>query len=51
MIDLINEFHLSRINGNFSCDTFLPKDLIKEQFVLFDQSKSEGVNFDIWCKK
>ena len=30
---------------------FLPKDLIKEHFVLSDQSKLEGVNFDIWCKK
>jgi len=51
MIDLINEFHLSRINGIFNCDTFLPKDLIKEHFALSDQSKLEGVNFDIWCKK
>ena len=51
LINFIEEFHLSRINGNFNCDTFLPSDLIKEKFILSKTDISDGVNFDIWCKK
>jgi dihydrofolate reductase len=51
LINFIEEFHLSRINGNFNCDTFLPSDLIKEKFILSKTDVSDGVNFDIWCKK
>lgn len=32
-IDIIDEFLLSRIDGDFDCDTFLPKDKIFELFV------------------
>lgn len=32
-INMIDEFLLSRIVGNFDCDTFLPKDKILELFV------------------
>lgn len=51
LIDLIEEFHLSRINGNFNCDTFLPFDLIKDKFVLSKVDIIDGVSSNIWCKK
>lgn len=37
VIDEIEILHLTRIAGNFDCDTFIPLDLIKEKFDLIDR--------------
>ena len=36
LIKEISILHLSRISGNYDCDTFLPLDLIESHFVLID---------------
>jgi dihydrofolate reductase len=36
-IDVVEELWLSRINGIYDCDTFLPKDLILEKFELYER--------------
>ena len=40
-LDLIEEFYLTRIKGNFECDTFLPKDKIEGVFELDSEKDSE----------
>lgn len=35
-LDLIDEIWLSRINGKFPCDTFLPKDRIESEFEIYE---------------
>lgn len=37
VIDEIEILHLTRIAGNFDCDTFIPLELIKEKFSLLDR--------------
>ena len=51
LLDSISEFHLSQITGVYNCDTFLPKDTIKERYLLTQSNKLDGLNIDIWCKK
>ena len=36
-IDVIDEIWLSRVIGDFDCDTVLPKDIILEKFVLYER--------------
>lgn len=36
-IDIIDEIWLSRIKGEYNCDTFLPRDLILEKFELYER--------------
>jgi dihydrofolate reductase len=50
-IDLIDEFYLSRIEGTYDCDTFLPKNLIEEKFRLHVKKENFGVNAEIWVRK
>ena len=50
-LDIIDEFYLSRIPGEYNCDTFLPLDKIEK---LFDKTWSEDhgtVEFQIWKKR
>ena len=50
-LDIIDEFYLSRIPGEYNCDTFLPLDKIEK---LFDKTWSEdhgAVEFQIWKKR
>lgn len=49
-LDVIDEFYLSRIPGNYDCDTHLPLDLIEDQFSLNWQEAHPGVVFQIWKK-
>lgn len=50
-IDSIDEFYLSRIPGDYNCDTFLPLDKIEELFeITWEESHSE-VTFQIMKKK
>ena len=51
LINLIDEFHLSRISGSYNCDTFLPRSLIKELYTLTDSGRRNDVYVDIWTKR
>ena len=48
LLDIIDEFHLSRIQGSYDCDTFLPSSLIAQKYELADSGKRGGVYVDIW---
>jgi len=50
-IDLIEEFYLSRIPGDFNCDTHLPLEKIKEKFTLRSAEDHPEVRFEIWERK
>jgi dihydrofolate reductase len=49
-LDIIDEFYLSRIPGNYNCDTYLPLHKIEDQFTLNWQEANPGVTFQIWKK-
>jgi|TARA_B110000858_G_scaffold3097_1_gene3568 dihydrofolate reductase len=51
LINLIDEFHLSRISGSYNCDTFLPRSLIEELYTLTDSGRRNDVYVDIWTKR
>ena len=50
LLDIIDEFHLSRIQGSYDCDTFLSKSLIIQKYELAESGKRGGVYVDIWKK-
>ena len=47
----IDEFYLSRIPGEYDCDTFLPLKKIESLFNLHFEEKHEEVTFQIWRKR
>lgn len=49
-LDIIDEFYLSRIPGNYDCDTYLPLQKIEDKFTLTWQEDHLGVMFQIWKK-
>lgn len=49
-LDIIDEFYLSRIPGEYDCDTFLPLDKIEDMFTLHWQEENPGVTFQVWKK-
>ena len=49
-INLIDEFHLSRIKGSYDCDTFLPASLIEENYSLTSSGLNNNVYVDVWSK-
>jgi|TARA_R110000787_G_scaffold265337_1_gene371329 dihydrofolate reductase len=49
-INLIDEFHLSRIKGSYDCDTFLPGTLIEENYSLTSSGLNNNVYVDVWSK-
>jgi len=51
MMDYIDEFHLSQINGTYNCDTFLPSTVIQELYTLTSSQFHEDVYVDIWSKR
>ena len=51
LIDIIDEIWLSRIQGSYNCDTFLPSSLIQEKFSLVDSGKQGDVYVDIWRQR
>ena len=51
MMDYIDEFHLSQINGTYNCDTFLPSTLIQELYALTSSQFEGDVYVDIWSKR
>jgi len=51
MMDYIDEFHLSQINGTYDCDTFLPSTVIQELYTLTSSQFQGDVYVDIWSKR
>jgi dihydrofolate reductase len=49
-LDIIDEFYLSRIPGNYNCDTYLPLHKIEDKFTLHWQEAHPNVMFQIWKK-
>ena len=51
-LDIIDEFWLSRIEGSYDCDVFLPRDLIMAQFVQSDVAQpNTDLNITRWIRK
>ena len=48
LLDIIDEIWLSRIQGTYDCDTFLPRDLIQTTFTLFSSELEGDVYVDKW---
>jgi len=51
MMDYIDEFHLSQINGTYNCDTFSPSTVIQELYTLTSSQFQGDVYVDIWSKR
>lgn len=51
-LDVIDEFYLSRIEGVYNCDTFLPADLIMDNFNLYDAEETDSdLYIEKWARK
>lgn len=50
-LETIDEFYLSRIPGQYECDTFLPLRDIEEKFNLDWEESHDEVTFQIWKKQ
>lgn len=50
-LDVIDEFLITRISGDYNCDTKLPLELITDNFNLAETIQGETVRFEIWQKK
>jgi len=50
-LDIIDEFYISRIPGEFECDVHLPIDEIEDKFFLVHEEKHPEVTFEIWKKQ
>jgi dihydrofolate reductase len=50
-LNVIDEFYLSRIPGDYDCDTFLPLGKIATLFELHFEEKHDEVTFQIWKKR
>lgn len=42
-LDIVNEIWISRIPGQYDCDTFLPKDLISDEFDIYEHYFDGGI--------
>ena len=50
-LDAIDEFYISRIPGEYNCDTFLPLNKIEDKFTLQWQEAHPEVTFQVWRKQ
>ena len=50
-LDIIDEIWLSRIEGTYNCDTFLPGNAILEQFELDSVGPETDVYIEKWIRK
>ena len=50
LLGVIDEFYLSRIPGDYGCDTFLPIEKIEKMFKKDWSEKHDTVEFQIWKK-
>lgn len=48
LLHIIDEIWLSRIQGTYDCDTFLPSSRIEEMFTLTDSGPKDGIYVDIY---
>lgn len=53
LIDIVGEIHLSRIEGKYDCDTFLPEQVIEEKFELLEvqDQPEKNLYIEIWGRK
>lgn len=51
LLPIIDEIWLSRIQGTYDCDTFLPRSLIEETYSLVDSGKQGEVYIDVWRQR
>lgn len=50
-IDIIDEFWLNRVQGDYNCDVFLPKELITDRFIQADVAQpSAELNITRWIR-
>ena len=47
-LSIIDEIWLSRINGTYDCDVFLPRDIIETTFSLVSSEKEGDIYVDKW---
>lgn len=47
----VEEFLITRIKGNFDCDTFLDLETIQSKYELAESEEHEDVTFETWKKK
>lgn len=51
-IDIIDEFWLNHVQGDYNCDVFLPKELIMAQFTQADvEQANTDLNITRWIRK
>ena len=50
-LPIIEEFYISRIPGDYDCDTFLPLMKIETLFERAEVEEHEDVTFEIWRKR
>ena len=50
-LGIIDEFYISRIPGDYNCDTFLPLGKINALFECTWTEEHPGVTFEIWKKR
>ena len=50
LLHIVDEIHLSRINGTYNCDTFLPSTRIEEMFTLTSSGPTNNIYVDIYSK-
>ena len=51
LMPIIDEIWLSRIQGTYDCDTFLPRTKIEENYSLVDSGKQGEVYIDVWRQR
>lgn len=52
LLPYIDRIHLSRIEGVYDCDTFLPSETIIEKFELYDAVETDsGLYIEEWIRK
>jgi dihydrofolate reductase len=49
-IDIIDEFWISRVEGIYDCDTYLPRDLIEICFEKYSTEQTNGLFIEKWRK-
>ena len=51
LLHIIDEIWLSRIDGNYNCDTVLPKDRITDEFAINDMTVDETMTIEKWVRR
>lgn len=51
IVNKVDEIHISRIHGEYECDTFLDSKLINDYFKLIAESKNGNLHIETWERK